>query len=261
MRCCSRCEAPSGWEAQSSKLKAQKKLQCKSSNSLWRTAGHPGAWRLGFILSFELWMLSFSLSAAEPASTNAQPTFHPSLAAASEVAAADQALVLLDFSAEWCGPCKAIKKNSFPANEVVEGAGEMRITVVDIDANAKRAQSFKVSAVPTLVLLTPDNKIVSRHTGYMDAAALVAWIKDGRERVKNGQWEGTAPGSKLDALAKKASGQGLDTNDFKTLIAALGDPDPAERACVARLLIAAREAAVPPLIEAVANPYLKVHIN
>jgi len=213
-----------------------------------------GTLTLGFLLSF-------SAAAAEPASTNAQPTFHPSLAAASEAASADQALVLLDFSAEWCGPCKAMKKNTFPAKEFVEGAGAVRIAVVDIDANPKMAQSFKVSAVPTLVLLTPDNKIVSRRTGYMDAAALVGWIKDGRERVKNGQWEGTAPGSKLDALARKASGDGLDTNDFKTLIAALGDPDPAERAGVVRLLIAAREAAVPPLIEAVADPYLGIRVG
>jgi HEAT repeat protein len=137
----------------------------------------------------------------------------------------------------------------------------VRIAVVDIDANPKMAQSFKVSAVPTLVLLTPDNKIVSRHTGYLDAAGLVGWIKDGRERVKNGQWEGTAPGSKLDDLARKASRVGLDTNDFKLLITALGEPDPAERAGVARLLIAAREAAVPLLIEAVADPYLGVRVG
>lgn len=212
-------------------------------------------------MSFELWIWSFSLAAAEPASTNARPTFHPSLAAASEVATVDQALVLLDFSAEWCGPCKAMKKNTFPAKEFVEGAGAVRIAVVDIDANPKMAQSFKVSAVPTLVLLTPDSKIVSRHTGAMDAAALVDWIKEGRQRVKNGQWEGTAPGSKLDALAKKAAGDGLDTNDFKTLIAGLGEPDPAERAGAVRLLTAARESAVPPLIEAVVDPYLGVRVG
>ena len=208
-----------------------------------------------------LFSASFGLAAAEPASTNARPTFHPTLAAASEIAAADQSIVLLDFGAEWCGPCKAMKKNTFPAKEFTEGAGAVRIAMVDIDANQKMAQSLNVTAVPTLVLLTPDGKIVSRHTGYLDAPGLVDWIKTGRERMKNGQWEGTAPSSKLDALAKKAAADGLDTNDFKALIAALGDPDPAERAGVAKLLIAVREAAVPPLIEAVADPYLGVRLG
>jgi HEAT repeat protein/thiol-disulfide isomerase/thioredoxin len=201
-------------------------------------------------------------NAADPASTAAaKPTFHPTLAAASEVAATDQSIVLIDFSAEWCGPCKAMKKNTFPAKEFVENAGAVRVAEVDIDANQKMAQAFNVTAVPTLVLLTADGKIVAKQTGYLDAPALVAWIQEGRERVKKGQWEGTAPGSKLGVLAKKSAGEGLDTNDFKTLIQLLGDPDPGERSGVARLLTAAREAAVPALIEAVAEPYLGVRLG
>ena len=214
------------------------------------------------LLSFAPFALSFGAFTAEPASTNsARPTFHPTLAAASEAAAADQSLVLLDFSAEWCGPCKLMKKNTFPAKEFTEGAGAVRIAVVDIDANQKLAQSFNVSAIPALALLTPDGKIVSRHTGYMDAPALVAWIKDGRERVKRGEWEGTAPGSKLGEFTKKAATDGFDTNDFKRLVALLGDPDPSERISVTKLLTAQREAAVPWLIEAVADPYLGVRVS
>jgi len=217
-------------------------------------------------LNVERWTLSvlllsaFLTLAAEPAATN-RPTFHPTFAAATEVAAADQSLVLLDFSAAWCGPCQAMKKNTFPAKEFIDGAGALRIAEVDIDANQKLAQSFNVSAIPTLVLLSADNKIVLRHTGYLDAAGLVAWIAEGRERVTRGQWEGTAPGSKLEALAKKSAAAGLDTNDFKTLITVLGDPDPAERSGVARILAAARESSIPPLIEAVADPYLGIRLG
>lgn len=154
-----------------------------------------------------------------------------------------------------------MKKNTFPAKEFVEGAGAVRIAVVDIDANQKMAQSFNVSAIPALALLTPDGKIVSRHTGYMDASALVAWIKDGRERVQRGEWEGTAPGSKLGEFTRKAATDGLDTNDFKRLVAMLGDPDPSERVSVTKFLTAQREAAVPWLIDAVADPYLGVRVS
>src|SRR4051812_1762104 len=41
---------------------------------------------------------------------DAAPTFHSSLKLASEAAATDRSLVLLVFSADWCAPCKALKK-------------------------------------------------------------------------------------------------------------------------------------------------------
>src|SRR5437867_4238527 len=72
-----------------------------------------------------------------------KPTFHHSLKAASE-AAAGQSLVLLVFSAEWCGPCKAMKKNTFAAKEFLDGAGALCVTDVDIDADEKMARSFAV---------------------------------------------------------------------------------------------------------------------
>src|SRR6185369_3342415 len=126
---------------------------------------------------------------AQPAA--AKPTFHSSLKTASEAAAADQSLVLLIFSAEWCGPCKLLKKNSLAAKEFTDGGGALRVTDVDIDADEKTARRFEVNAVPTLVLLTADGKIVSRRTGYLSAADLLSWIEEGRRRAKAGQWEGT----------------------------------------------------------------------
>jgi len=191
----------------------------------------------------------------------ARPTFHSSLKVASEAAAADQSLVLLVFSAEWCGPCKALKKNTLDSAEFRETGGALRVADVDIDANEKMARAFGVSAVPTLVLLTADSKIISRRSGYLEATNLLLWVEEGRRRAKAGQWEGTAPGTQLDALVAKASGAGLDTNDLVRLIAQLGEPDPGDRASASKLLLAQREQAVPTLIEAVADPYLGVRIG
>src|SRR5262245_60658897 len=203
--------------------------------------------------------ITICVRAAEPAAS--KPTFHSSLKTATEAAAADQSLVLLIFSAEWCGPCKLLKKNTLSAKEFTNGGGALRVTDVDIDADEKTAGRFAVSAVPTLVLLTADGKIVSRRTGYLDATYFLAWIAEGRRRAKAGQWEGTAPGSKLDALTAKAAGDGLDTNDLARLVSMLGEPDPGERAGVAKLLLAQREQAMPPLGTAVADPYLGVRIG
>jgi len=211
------------------------------------------------VLCALLRLIVFPLGAAE--SQDARPTFHPSLKVASEAAAANQSLVLLVFSAEWCDTCKALKKNTLDSKEFRESGGPLRVTDVDIDANEKMAHSFSVSAVPTLVLLSADGKIVSRATGYMETTNLLGWVEEGRRRAKAGQWEGAAPKSQLDILAAKAAGDGLDTNDLAHLIAQFGDPDPTDRAAAAKLLLAQREQAVPPLIEALVDPYLGVRIG
>jgi HEAT repeat protein/thioredoxin-related protein len=206
-------------------------------------------------------LVAFASAGFAAETTNARPTFHPSLKTASEAAEADHSLVLLVFSAEWCGPCQAMKKDTFAAKQFREGGGPLRVTDVDIDANEKMAQSFEVSSIPALALLTADGKIVSRRTGYVDATELNQWVNDGRARAKAGQWEGTVPGSKLDPFLAKSAGDGLDTNDLAHLVAMLGEADPGERVSVAKLLLAQREQAVPALIAAVSHPYLGVRVG
>jgi HEAT repeat protein/thioredoxin-related protein len=194
-------------------------------------------------------------------STRTPPTFHASLKVAAEAALPGQSLVLLVFGAEWCAPCKALEKDSLGSKAFREGGGPLCVAEVDIDADEKTAARFGVNAVPTLFLLSGDGKIVARQTGYMDAAGLMNWIEEGRKRARAGQWEGTAPGLKIDGLLAKAAGTGLDTNDLVQLVAMLGDPDPGERVSAERLLVAQREKAVPPLLAALTAPYLGARIG
>ncbi|HUR18465.1 MAG TPA: thioredoxin [Acidimicrobiales bacterium] len=66
-----------------------------------------------------------------------------------QIADGDEA-VLVDFWAEWCGPCKAIA----PILEEIAGehAGKIRIAKVDVDANLEIARRFEVMSIPTLIL-------------------------------------------------------------------------------------------------------------
>jgi HEAT repeat protein len=127
---------------------------------------------------------------------------------------------------------------------------------MDIDANKKTAGDFGIEAVPTLILLTPDGKIISRQTGFMEIADLLAWLKTGRARAAAGQWEGTAPGAQFNEFIHKAAADNLGTNEIQKLVDLLGDADPVNREQAGKLLLAQRENAVPPLIEAVGNLYL-----
>ncbi len=190
-----------------------------------------------------------------------QPVFHATFRAAAAAAAADQSLVLLIFGADWCGPCQQLKKETLAAPEFLLQGEPLHVVEVDVDASRKMARDFAVEAIPALVLLTADGKITDRRTGFVNTTEMLAFLDNGRRRADLGQWDGLAPANPLDQYLKKAAADSLTTNDLRRLVEMLGEPDPADRAGLAGLLLAQREQAVPWLIDAVNHPYLGVRIG
>ena len=83
-----------------------------------------------------------------------------------------EGLVLIDFFATWCGPCKMLS----PVIEQVEREKpELKVVKVDVDEAPQIAVQYGIQAIPTLFLLK-DGKMVDQRMGYLNKNQLVDFV-------------------------------------------------------------------------------------
>ena len=81
--------------------------------------------------------------------------------------------VLIDFWAEWCGPCKMIG----PILEEIapEMDGKIKIVKVDVDSNSQTAMNYAIRSIPTLIIVK-DGSVEAQHIGAASKAQLETFI-------------------------------------------------------------------------------------
>ena len=81
--------------------------------------------------------------------------------------------VVVDFWAEWCGPCKMIA----PALEEIAGSlnGKVKIVKLNVDENPATAQKYGIMSIPTLMLFK-NGELASRQVGAAPRQKLEQWI-------------------------------------------------------------------------------------
>lgn len=78
--------------------------------------------------------------------------------------------VVVDFSAEWCPPCRKLKPIFSQLKE--EYAGKVDFITVNVDSLPDLSNEYQISSIPALIYLSPDGKEVYRSIGYQDAAQI-----------------------------------------------------------------------------------------
>lgn len=81
--------------------------------------------------------------------------------------------VLVDFWAEWCGPCRALG----PSVDALAGekSGQLKVVKVNIDENPNAPTKYGVRSIPTL-LIFKNGEVVAQTVGSMAKSDLVKWV-------------------------------------------------------------------------------------
>jgi thioredoxin 1 len=87
-----------------------------------------------------------------------------------------EGVVIVDFSATWCGPCKML---SPMLDALAKARPDIKIAKIDVDREAALADMFNIMSVPTLMLYK-DGRHISTKQGFMTIDMLEEWVNEAK---------------------------------------------------------------------------------
>jgi len=108
------------------------------------------------------------------AAAHAAPiAWHKDLSGASRESKERQKPLLVVVGARWCGYCRKMQTETFPDSSVTARVNQQFVPVlIDADQQAALVRKLKVDAFPTILVISPEQRIIGRFAGFQSASQL-----------------------------------------------------------------------------------------
>jgi thioredoxin 1 len=80
--------------------------------------------------------------------------------------------VLIDFYADWCGPCRMVAP---VVDEIADERNDVKVCKINVDEQSELAMTFEIQVIPTLAVMK-DGALIKKEVGVKDKAAILAML-------------------------------------------------------------------------------------
>jgi thiol:disulfide interchange protein len=112
---------------------------------------------------------------------NQEIIWKENLDSAFNLASLSNKIIMIEFMAEWCPPCKRMEKETFSNDKIINKSNEFIFVKVDVDKNQDIANEYKRNAkkyggigIPNILFIDKDKNIVHQTVGFLNANQLTA---------------------------------------------------------------------------------------
>ena len=121
------------------------------------------------VIFFSISTNLFSTDRTQAGATSSKIEWLTDYKAALAKAKAENKLVVVDFYATWCGPCKMLDEDTFTDQRVYRKMTEFVPLKIDVDQQREIAAQYGIRSLPTTAIIKADGQTVSGMIGFMDA--------------------------------------------------------------------------------------------
>lgn len=85
--------------------------------------------------------------------------------------------IMIDFYADWCGPCKMLDAQTYSDDRVAEASTNLVMVRIDVDRNQLLASRYRVESIPTIVVLNSEGNEMNREVGFVRVEPMLAMME------------------------------------------------------------------------------------